>query len=83
MNKLSINIKKSKFIVFHMPQKQVNIQNIEIENIKIEFVDEFYFSGSTIHKHLKWDSHINKIASKILNIIGIMYQPTWFLLKFF
>ena len=27
-------------MVFHMPQKQVNIPNIEIKNIKIEFVDE-------------------------------------------
>ena len=61
-------------MVFHMPQKQVNIPNIEIENIKIEFADEFNFSGLTIHKHLKWDSHINKIASKIFNIIGIMYR---------
>ena len=74
LNKLSINIKKSKFMVFHMPQKQVNIPNIEIENIKIEFADEFIFLWLTIHKHLKWDSHINKIASKILNIIGIMYR---------
>ena len=73
-NKLSINIRKSKFMVFHMPQKQVNIPNIEIENIKKEFADEFNFLGLTIHKHLKWDSHINKIASKILNIIGIMYR---------
>ena len=69
LNKLSINIKKSKFMVFHMPQKQVNIPNIKIENIKIEFADEFNFLGLTIHKHLKLDSHINKIASKILNII--------------
>ena len=61
-------------MVFRMPQKQVNIPNIEIENIKIEFADEFIFLGLTIHKHLKWDSHINKIASKILNIIGIMYR---------
>ena len=66
--------KKSKFMVFHMPQKQVNIPNIEIENIKTEFADEFNCLELTIHKHLKWDSHINKIASKILNIIGIMYQ---------
>ena len=43
LNKLSINIKKSKFMVFHMPQKQVNILNIEVENIKIEFADEFNF----------------------------------------
>ena len=74
LNKLSINIKKSKFMVFHMPQKQVNIPNIQIENIKIKFADEFNCLGLPIHKHLKWDSHINKIASKILNIIGIMYR---------
>ena len=43
LNKLSINIKKSKFMVFHVPQKQVNIPNIKIENIKIEFADEFNF----------------------------------------
>ena len=30
LNKLSINIKNSNFMVFHMPQKQVNIPNIEI-----------------------------------------------------
>ena len=40
------------FMVFHMPQKQVNIPNIEIENIKIEFADEFNFLGLTIRKHL-------------------------------
>ena len=74
LNKLSINIKKLKFMVFHMPKKQVNIPNIVIENIEIESADEFNFLGLTLHKHLKWDSHINKIASKILNIIGIMYR---------
>ena len=57
-----------------MPQKQVNLPNIEIENIKIEIADEFNCLGLTIHKHLKWDSHINKLASKILNIIGVMYR---------
>ena len=74
LNKLSININKSKFMVFHMPQKQIYIPNIEMENIKIEFADESNFLWLTIHKHLKWDSHINKIASKILNSIGIMYR---------
>ena len=32
-------------MVIHMPQKQVNTPNIEIENIKIEFFDKFNFSG--------------------------------------
>ena len=61
-------------MVFHMPQRQIDIPNIKIENIKIEFADKFNFLGLTIHKHLKWDSHINIIAFKILNIIGIMYR---------
>ena len=61
-------------MVFHMLQKQINIRNIEIKNIKIESADEFNFLGLAIHKHLKWNSHINKIASKILNNIGIMYR---------
>ena len=58
-------------MVFHMLQKQINIPNIKIENIKIESANEFNFLGLTIHKHLKWDSHINKIASKILNIMEL------------
>ena len=32
LNKLSINIKKSKFMVFNMPQKQVNIPNISLRS---------------------------------------------------
>ena len=74
LNKLSINIKKSKFMVFDMPQKQVNLEKIKIENIEVECANEFNFLGLIIHKHLKWASHITKIATKIRNIIGIMYQ---------
>ena len=33
-----------------------------------------FFLGLIIHKRLKWDSHITKIATKIRNIIGIMYR---------
>ena len=61
-------------MVFHMPQKQVNLPKIKIENIEVECADEFNFLGSIIHKHLKWDSLITKIATKICNIIGIMYR---------
>ena len=42
LNKLSINI-KIQIIGIRIPQKQVNIPNIEIENIKIEFAHELIF----------------------------------------
>ena len=74
LNKLSINIKKAKFMVFHMPQKQVYITKVKIENIEVECADVFIFLGLIIHKHIKWDSHITKIATKIRNIIRIMYR---------
>ena len=57
-----------------MPQKQVNLPKIKIENNEVACADEFNFLALIIHKHLKWDSHITKIATKIRNIIGIMYR---------
>ena len=71
---LSINVSKSKFIVFHMPQKGFNIPSLNIINTNIERVTEFNFLGIIIHQHLKWDSHINKIALKISSATGIIYK---------
>ena len=42
-NKLSLNIKKTKFMVFHHNQKQVQYPNIKINNIKINRVSQFNF----------------------------------------
>ena len=71
---LSINVSKSKFIVFHMPQKGFNIPSLNINNTNIERVTEFNYLGIIIHQHLKWDSHINKIALKISSATGIIYK---------
>ena len=74
LNMLSINISKSKFIVFHMPHKHLNIPSLNINNTDIERVAEFSFLGIIIHQHLKWGSHINKIALKISSATGIIYK---------
>ena len=74
LNMLSINVSKSKFIVFHMPQKRFNIPSLNINDTDIERVTEFNFLGIIIHQHLKWDSHINKIALKISSATGIIYK---------
>ena len=72
LNKLSINIKNPNLWYFiFLKNKSINLIIIEIEYIKIDSADEFNFSGLTIH--LKRDSHINKMGSKILNIVG-MYR---------
>ena len=65
VNKLSLNISKTKAMIFHMPQKLVNPPEIIAENIKIDYVDEFNFLVIYIDKHLSWKTHINYIANKL------------------
>ncbi len=74
-NKLSLNIGKSKYIIFHNPQTKVDYLNIKIENTYIERVKEFDFQGLIINENLNWKAHINKIANKISKRIGILRWP--------
>lgn len=72
-NKLTINVNKSKFMVFHSPQKvNVHIPQLLLNNTMIECVSEFNFLGIVINKYLSWNSHINFISKKISRVLGIM-----------
>ena len=55
-NKLSVNIKKTKYILFHNLHK--NIENIKLDlklnNTLIERVNKFNFLGVTLDEHLNW-----------------------------
>ena len=66
MNKLSLNVRKTKYMIFHHYQK--NITNIsttlKISCEPIERVTEFNFLGQTINEHLSWKPHIQKISNK-------------------
>ena len=53
---------------------RVTIPSLNINDTAIERVTEFNFLGIIIHQHLKWDSHINKIALKISSATGIIYK---------
>ena len=78
LNKLSLNTQKSKFMLFHMPQKKIFIRNICLDNNSVEVTNSFNFLGIILDKHLNWNSHINKISGKILNVIGIMSKLKYF-----
>ena len=42
-NKLSLNINKTKAMVFHMPQKRIQLPLLKIAGADIEFVDNFTY----------------------------------------
>ena len=74
-NKLSLNIKKTKFMVFHHNQKQVQYPNITINNIEINRVSQFNFFRDNSECRPKFEKkHIDHISMKISKAIGIMYR---------
>ena len=72
INKLSINVKKCKFMIFRMPQKKIVLPTLTIDKQIIECVEKFNFLGIIIHQNLKWEPHIKEISYKITKTIGVM-----------
>jgi hypothetical protein len=71
-NKLSINKAKTKAMVFHTAQRRVCYPEIKIDNVNIEFVDQFSFLGIVIDKRLNWKAHKDMITKRLFKTIGIM-----------
>ena len=64
-NKLSLNVKKTKFMVFHTPQRRVNYPTLKLNNVNIERVSQFNFLGVILASSLKWDKHVAHVSLKI------------------
>ena len=82
-NKLSLNVSKTKFMIFH--NRQFNVEN-QIPNLKIcgttiERVNEFSFLGIIINENLTWKSHIRHISKKISQTVGVMNRIKSFVPK--
>ena len=72
LNKLSLNVKKTKFIIYRTPNKHVIPPRIKLGNTEIEQVSHFNFLGITLDEHLSWKHHTNKVFSKVSKITGII-----------
>ena len=72
IKKLSLNVKKTKAMVFHMPQKKVMLSILRINGTIVDFVDNFVFLGIKINKHLNWNHHNTDVANKIVKTVGIL-----------
>ena len=71
LNKLSFNVSKSKFMIFHQPRKKITIPSLEINNTKLECVNRFNFLGLEINAQLNWKDHVNKISNTIVKGLGL------------
>ena len=79
LNKLSLNEKKTKFMMFYSQQREVPNIKLRMDNTDLEPITDFNFLGIIINKHIKWNNHINKIANNIARTNGILNRLKHFL----
>ena len=74
LNKLSLNIKKSNFIIFTSNNKKYCKSNtcLSIGDNPITQVTSTTFLGVIIHERLNWKIHISYVCKKISKSIGII-----------
>ena len=74
LNKLYLNVNKSKFMLFHMPQRVTPLLHFELNGSPIEYIQEFNFLGLTLDNSLSFKFYLIKIGNKISRVIGPLHK---------
>ena len=73
-NKLSINVSKSHYMVFHRSRRRINKGNILLDTTILSQVTFTKFLGVILDDKLKWTHHISYIKNKISKSRGIILK---------
>ena len=82
VNKLSLNVSKTNFMVFGNKRNLKNIC-VTINSITIDRVYETKFLGVYIDEHLNWKCHIKYLQTKLSRCIGILYKASFVISKLY
>ena len=79
-NKLSLNVKKTKDVVFHKvtmcDSLPLQLPFMALNNIEIKREDPVKFLGVIIDENLTWKNHIEVVENKISKNIGVLYRAS-------
>ena len=85
-NKLTLNIKKSNFVIFCPAQRKLSYQpkivifdNKHNKAVALEHKDYVKYLGISIDKNLSWKHHIDHIIIKVSRTIGLITKLRHFL----
>ena len=85
-NKLTLNIKKSNFVIFCPAQRKLSYQpkivifdNKQNKAVALEHKDYLKYLGILIYKNLSWKHHIDHIIIKVSRTIGLITKLRHFL----
>ena len=73
-NRLSLNVNKSKLIIFKSKRKIINTDNfsIKLNGCKLVSTDNVKYLGLYLDKNLSFDYHINQLSKKLSKSNGIL-----------
>ena len=74
VNKLTINFKKTHFIIFKSARKKIDKLNIS----HIDQKEHVKYLGVYIDQHLNWEQHIKVVHSKVSKNIGIIRKLRYY-----
>ena len=74
INKLSVNVSKTNFMIFHHQQRRIDtlIPDLNLDSEPIEHVSEYNFLCLTLDEHLSCKPHVPKVANKTSRTLGIL-----------
>ena len=80
-NKLTLNIAKTKYVIFGKPRQLVNLPdyNLTIDDQHIERVQYMKYLGVSLDASLNFNQHISLIHNKAVNKLGILRRSRDFL----
>ena len=73
LNKLTINVKKTKSMIIKLKNVQSNV-NRYIHGEKIDFVNSFAYLGIRIDHNLSMNNHVDSIYKKCTTKLGMLYK---------
>ena len=79
-NKLSVNIKKTNYVVFKSAQKKASSDlPLSFNSQILKEKNSVKFLGVYIDNSLTWKSHINHVCKKMSKSIGVIFRSRFFL----
>lgn len=73
-NKLSLNLKKTNYVLFTKPAVTEKVLDIKIGNHAIKKLDSVKYLGVYLDKHLNFECHINKMIPSLRATIRLLYR---------
>ena len=80
-NKLSLNIGKTSFVVFHSPQRRIAHKlNLSISNTSIKIDNQVKYLGLIFDSNLNWKPylHVHELSKRVSRGIGVLSKVRYY-----